>query len=267
MPGADHPSDVVDVPALAGRDHRHPTEPVAQSQIRVRRQQRLEHRNASGHAGHQPGAVLLVVLGVRVCPEHDEQPGHVDLVGGRCQQKGGAPAAVPRFDGCAGAERDDNRICITVLGGGQQQAAGLLDGEGRCLDRGGQCGGDGLEAAGFGVLERGAAVTGYPGHVSATGDQRANRVDVSRSTVAVDDGLVQRRPLRPIHVVDLDARLQQPSDDVGVTPLGRPDQPGPVGRNPGWSGPRRWPASAPAGRDSPRWWRSDRRSARCRPWR
>ena len=96
--GADHPPDIVDMAAFAGRDHRDAAEPVAQGQVRIRRQQRLEHRDAAGDAGDQPCAVLLIVLRVRVGTEDDQKPCHVEVVGGRGQQQGGSATVVAGLD-------------------------------------------------------------------------------------------------------------------------------------------------------------------------
>ena len=90
--GAHDPVHVGDVAALAGRDHRHAAVPVADRQVRVRGQQRLQHRDAAGDAGDQPGGVVAAVEGVRVGAQRDQQPGHVDpVVGGGEQQRRARP--------------------------------------------------------------------------------------------------------------------------------------------------------------------------------
>ncbi len=86
--GLDDPAHVVHVPALARGDDRQAAEPVPDGQVRVGGQQRLEHRDAAGDAGDQPGRVVLVVEGVRVRPERDEDPRDVGPVVGHGQQQG-----------------------------------------------------------------------------------------------------------------------------------------------------------------------------------
>ena len=89
--GLDDPTYVVDVTALARGDHREPAEPVPDGQVRAGGQQRLEHRDAPGDAGDQPGRVVLVVEGVRVGSEGDEDPRDVGPVVGHGQQQGSTP--------------------------------------------------------------------------------------------------------------------------------------------------------------------------------
>ena len=83
--GADDAAHVADVAALGGRDHRDAAEPVADPQVGPRRQQRLEHLDAAGHPGDQPGSVVLVVERVGVGSERDQQSGD--------RRPGRAPAA------------------------------------------------------------------------------------------------------------------------------------------------------------------------------
>ena len=79
-PGADDPPHVVHVSTFAGRDDRDATEPVAQGQVGVRGEQRLEHPHAAGDAGDQPGAVPLIVLSVWVGAQHHQQAGDIEPI-------------------------------------------------------------------------------------------------------------------------------------------------------------------------------------------
>jgi hypothetical protein len=49
-----HQTDIVDVPALGGRDDRDSTIPIPQGQVRVPSQQHLGHCHTSSHARDQP---------------------------------------------------------------------------------------------------------------------------------------------------------------------------------------------------------------------
>ena len=113
-PGLDDPAHVVDVAALARGDHREPAEPVPDGQVRVRGQQRLEHRDAPGDAGDQPGRVVLVVEGVRVGSEGDEHPRDVGAVVGRGQQQGSTPVVADRLQVGAGAQGQRGAVRVAA---------------------------------------------------------------------------------------------------------------------------------------------------------
>ena len=123
--GLDDPADVVDVPALAGRDRREPAEPVADGQVGVGRQQRLEHGHAAGHAGDQPRGVVAVVERVRVGPQRDQHLGDVDVVVGRGQQQRGPVVIVASLEVGAGPEGDRDGVGVAGAGGAQQGGVGV----------------------------------------------------------------------------------------------------------------------------------------------
>jgi hypothetical protein len=74
-------------------------------------------------------------------------------------------------------------------------------------------------------LQRRHALSGrLPREFGSCRSQQAHRVDVLRGVLTQPDRLVDRLVPDPVHVVALDAGSQKSSDDVGVAPLGRPDQ-------------------------------------------
>ena len=86
-----HRAHVVDVAALAGRDHRHSPEPVDDRHVRVGGQQHVEHRHTAGHARLQERRVVPVVERVRVGAGRDQEPGDLDMVAGdRDEQRSSA---------------------------------------------------------------------------------------------------------------------------------------------------------------------------------
>ena len=90
--------------------------------------------------------------------------------------------------------------------------------------------------SGHGVLQRRHTVPprSQP-DVGAGGHQHPHGVDIAPRTIAEDDRLVERGPAKIVDVVDLNPGLHQPTGDVGVAPVGRPDQTraveGVLGRN------------------------------------
>jgi hypothetical protein len=129
-PGLDDAAHVLDMSPLAGRDQGHATEPVANGQIRVRRQQRLQHRDASRHAGDQPWCVVLGVHGVRVRAERDEDAGDVDMLVRHGEQQRCAAPIVCRLLVGVHAEREGDAVRVAGRGGGQEPSVGL-----RLVDR------------------------------------------------------------------------------------------------------------------------------------
>ena len=201
-------------------------------QVRVCGQQGLEHRDAAGDAGDQPGCVVLVVEGVRVRPERDEDPRDVGPVVGRGQQQGSTPSVTGRLQVGAGTQGERHAVGVAGGRGGEQPPVRLrlVDRsrlvlterllQGRDLTR--------IPLAAGVVQRRHAVPLGRQPHVGTPGHEDPHGVVVGRRALAEDDRLVQGGPAQPVHVVDLDAGLDQPADDAGMPPLARADQPGPV---------------------------------------
>ena len=118
--GLHDPAYVVDVAAFAGRDDRDAAVAVADRQVGVGGQQGLEHRDAAGHAGHQPRGVVPVVERVRVGPERHEQPGDGHAVVRRREQQRGPVVLVAGLEVRLAAQHQGRRVGVAVGRGGEQ---------------------------------------------------------------------------------------------------------------------------------------------------
>ena len=230
--GLDDPTYVVDVAALARGDHREPAEPVPDGQVRVRGQQRLEHRDAPGDAGDQPGRVVLVVEGVRVGSERDEDPRDVGPVVRR-RPAAGEYAGVLADRLQVGARAQGQRGGVRVAAVAAASSAGWPPPCRPVRPRPDAGPSPGWRPdAHTPCCERGRAGARRPVSTAAGRRRRRPRARARcrrrRRALAQDDRLVQGGPAQPVHVVDLDAGLDQPADDAGMPPLARADQSGPV---------------------------------------
>jgi hypothetical protein len=215
------------VPALAGRDRREPSEAVARGEVRVRRKQRLEHRDAAGHAGDQPRRVVTVVERVRVGAHGHQQPCHRHVVVRRREQQRRAPPLVTRLDVGACSERHGDSIGVAGRGRSDQRSVRT----GGSV-RGGQGREDVLEvvvpASGGHLHRRETCGRGTVGQPHATGGQDPHGGRVGSGVLTQPDRLVYRLVADPVHMVAIDAGPKQLADDERVASLGCTDEAGSV---------------------------------------
>lgn len=225
--GLDDAAHVVGVATLARRDHGETPEAVADRQVRVGREQRLEHVDRARDAGDEPRGVVLVVEGVgRSAHGHEQVRDRHVVLGDGVQQRRPARRVLGLEVG-PGPKREGAEIGLAVLcrldqgrvGIGHVAAPGAGD-EQRLL-----C----LEALltrhlqrGQALLARGTIELNSPSHEHPKGR------GIGLVVLAEPDRLVDRLVADPVDVVTVDARAEQFADHEGVATLGGADQAGAV---------------------------------------
>ena len=99
------------------------------------REERLEHRHAARHPGHEPRRVVLRVEGVGIGALGDEEAGDLDVIGGSREQERGPLLVVTCLDVGPGRQRAARSVGIACRGRPQQLAIRVGDRHGRCSTR------------------------------------------------------------------------------------------------------------------------------------